>query len=108
MRRRGDTEKRGCLRRGRSFPASPNPRVRSSYFILALNQQSPIRNLKSSGASYRNRTGVSALATPRLEPSGPTMQVITDCRFAIANCVSHYGPIGDRQLEIGNVFGRDG
>ena len=32
------------------------------------------RSLKSFGASYRIRTGVSALATPCLEPTGPTMR----------------------------------
>ena len=43
------------------------------YFFL------PVSILKSQsvigrGASYRIRTGVSALATPCLEPTGPTMQ----------------------------------
>ena len=43
------------------------------YFFL------PVSILKSQsaigrGASYRSRTGVSALATPCLEPTGPTMQ----------------------------------
>ena len=33
------------------------------------------RSLKRIGASYRTRTGVSALATPCLEPTGPTMRV---------------------------------
>ena len=33
------------------------------------------RSVKGFGASYRIRTGVSALATPCLEPTGPTMRI---------------------------------
>ena len=33
-----------------------------------------VRTLYDLGASYRIRTGVSALATPCLEPTGPTMR----------------------------------
>ena len=55
-----------------------------------LRFKSAIRNSKSEiwgGASYRIRTGVSALATPCLEPTGPTMQ-------------RNFGLVGEDRIEL--------
>ena len=65
--RRGDTE---------IITASPRHPVSVSSLILVV------------GASYRSRTGVSALATPCLEPTGPTMRnevVKESVRHAVAS-----------------------
>ena len=43
-----------------------------------------LQERKRIGASYRTRTGVSALATPCLEPTGPTMRMVGEDRVELS------------------------
>ena len=66
-------------------PSESNPVM----IDFGLQFKSAFRNSKSEiwhGASYRIRTGVSALATPCLEPTGPTMRVTEPRAEATGGC----------------------